>query len=200
MRRSILVLTAVVFLTSVPAAPGQNVEVEVRVEGLPEQLEENVRAVSSLERASRQGGRSAATVLWFFDRASAEIELALQPFGFYQPSIEADLDRQGAPWIARFVIDPGPPTLIDAVNVRVSGPDRADEDFADAIAEFPLAVGDTLNHHLYERGKKWIAAVAAEKGYLDAAFKTHEIRVDVPRSTAEITLELLGSISMQPME
>jgi translocation and assembly module TamA len=189
MSRAILFLVVFAFLTPVPAALGQNVNVEVRVDGLTEELEQNVRAVSSLERASRQGGRSAATVLWFFDRAPAEIELALQPFGFYRPTIEADLQRQEAPWVARFVIDPGPPTIVTAVNVRVSGPGEADSAFAAAVDEFPLTVDDTLNHALYEEGKRRITAIAAERGYLDAAFQTHEIRVDVPRSTAEITLD-----------
>ena len=189
MSRAILLLVAAASLTPVPAILGQGVEVDVVFEGLADELLENVEAVSGLLRASRQGERSEATVLWFFDRAPAEIELALQPFGFYQPTIESDLDTQGAPWLARFVIDPGPPTIVSDVNVGVSGPGEVDEEFAAAVAEFPLAVGDTLNHEAYEEGKARIEAIAAEKGYLDAAFETHEIRVDVPRSTAEISLD-----------
>ncbi len=189
MSRAIFVLIAVVLLTPVPTVFAQNVRVNVEFAGLTEELEQNVRAVSSLQRASRQGERSEATVLWFFDRAPAEIELALQPFGFYQPTIEATLDAEGEAWVARFVIDPGPPTIVSAASVTVSGPGEADSAFVAAVAEFPLAVGDTLNHELYEKGKARIAAIAAERGFLDATFETHEIRVDVPRSTAEISLD-----------
>lgn len=189
MCRAAFVLVLVAFLTPVSTVLGQGVKVDVEFEGVTDELEENVRAVSGLLRASRQGERSEATVLWFFDRAPAEIELALQPFGFYQAMIEADLDTQGAPWFARFVIDPGPPTIVSAVNIDVEGPGETDEDLAAAVAEFPLAVGDTLNHPLYEKGKARLSAIAAEKGYLDAAFETQEIRVDVPRSTAEISLD-----------
>jgi translocation and assembly module TamA len=190
MSRAILVLLAVAAcLTPVSTGFGQGVTVDVQFEGVTGELEENVRAVSALQRATGRGERSEATTLWLFDRAPAEIELALQPFGFYRPTIESDLDTKGTPWIARFAIDPGPPTIVSVVNVGVSGPGEADEDFAAAVAEFPLVVGDTLNHPLYEKGKARIAAIAAEKGYLDAEFVAQEIRVDVPRSTAEIALD-----------
>lgn len=204
MSRATVVLLAAASLTPVPTLFAQNVRVEVEFEGLTEELEKNVRAVSGLERASRQGERSEATVLWFFDRAPAEIELALQPFGYYQPTISSALDAQGTPWVARFAIDPGPPTIVSAVSVAVSGPGETDEEFAVAVDEFPLAVGDTLNHALYEEGKARIAAIAAERGYLDAAFETREIRVDVPQSTAEIRLDfrtgpryLFGPVTIQ---
>jgi len=189
MSRAILVLVIVAFLTPVSTVLGQGVEVDVVFEGVTGELEENVRAVSALQRATRSGERSEATTLWLFDRAPAEIELALQPFGFYRPTIESDLDMGGETWVARFAIDPGPPTIVSVVNVGVSAPGEADEDFAAAVAEFPLLVGDTLNHPLYEKGKARIAAIAAEKGYLDAEFVAQEIRVDVPRSTAEISLD-----------
>lgn len=194
MSRAILVLLVVACLTPFSGALGQGVAVDVEFEGVTGELEENVLAVSSLQRAARQGERSEATVLWFFDRTPAEIEVALQPFGFYQPTIESELDTQADPWVARFTIDPGSPTIVSTVSVIVSGPGDADEDFVDAVAEFPLVVGDTLSHPLYEEGKARFAAIAAEKGYLDAAFETHEIRVDVPRSTAEITLVFLTGL------
>jgi translocation and assembly module TamA len=190
MSRAILVLLAVAAcLTPVSTGLGQGVTVDVQFEGVTGELEENVRAVSALQRATGRGERSEATTLWLFDRAPAEIELALQPFGFYRPRIESDLDTRGETWVARFAIDPGPPTIVSVVNVGVSGPGEADEDFAAAVAEFPLLVGDTLNHPLYEKGKARIAAIAAEKGYLDAEFVAQEIRVDVQRSTAEISLD-----------
>jgi len=189
MSRAAFVLVIVAFLTPVSTVLGQGVEVDVVFEGVTGELEENARAVSALQRATRRGERSEATTLWLFDRAPAEIELALQPFGFYRPTIESDLDMGGETWVARFAIDPGPPTIVSVVNVGVSAPGEADEDFAAAVAEFPLLVGDTLNHPLYEKGKARIAAIAAEKGYLDAEFVAQEIRVDVPRSTAEISLD-----------
>jgi translocation and assembly module TamA len=189
MSRAILVLFAVASLTPVSTVLGQNVRVDVEFEGVTDELLENVEAVTSLHHSTRRGERSEATVLWLFDRAPAEIALALQPFGFYQPRIESALDTESVSWVARFVIDPGPPTVVNAVNVSVSGPGEANDAFVAAVAEFPLAVGDTLNHPLYEEGKARIAAIAAEKGFLDAAFEMQEIRVDVPRSTAEIALD-----------
>src|SRR5690606_11843910 len=101
--------------------------VQVRVEGLGEELERNVRAFLSIAEleaeAARDGARqpdgavgedeegaAEARIRRLHAAAEGEIAAALQPFGYYTPAVEASLERDGEDWIARYVVDPGPPT------------------------------------------------------------------------------------------
>jgi translocation and assembly module TamA len=78
--------------------------------------------------------------------------------------------------------------MLSQVRVTVSGDAETDEPIQSALANFPLAAGAILRHDLYEEGKLALASLLAERGYLDAAFDTAEIRVDQAAYTAEVVL------------
>ncbi|MGB5304403.1 MAG: autotransporter assembly complex family protein, partial [Gemmatimonadota bacterium] len=94
------------------------------------------------------------------------------------------------PWIATFVVDSGPPTLIDRLDIRVSGEAEGDSAFQAALARLPLAEGDTLNHPAYERAKTSLGLLAADRGYLDAVWDSSFIRVDLEQNRSEIVLHM----------
>jgi translocation and assembly module TamA len=144
----------------------------------------------SITSAARSGNLPVARIEQLHDRAVEEIELALQPFGFYQPTVRAQLDTGGSTWVARYEVDPGPALLLSRVDVRVRGEGERDPAVQQGVAEFPLAVGDTLRHALYDEGKLSLATLAAERGYLTAAFDTAQIRIDLELYAAEIVLHL----------
>jgi translocation and assembly module TamA len=172
------------------AASAQTARVSLEIEGITGELRDNVESLLSLSTAAQSGDTvSTLRIRRLYARAPDEIERGLQPFGYYQPTITSDLTT-GHRWVARFTIDPGPETMIDGVAIRATGSGQQDSVIQQAVVAFPLAPGDTLIHARYTAGKTAIAQAALDRGYLDAAFDTAQIRVDRERQTADIVLDL----------
>jgi translocation and assembly module TamA len=167
-------------------------EVRLRVEisGIHGELKTNVEALAGIVTASRARTVRPGHVYRLFEKTPEEIERALQPFGFYSPTIQSSLDTESEPWKASFVIDAGPPTLLDRLDVRVVGEAESDSAFQDALARLPLTEGDTLNHPAYERTKTSLALLAADRGYLDAVWDSSFIRVDLEQNRSEVVLHM----------
>jgi translocation and assembly module TamA len=166
----------------------QEARVRIDLQGLQGDLRRNALAAMGMAAAAGGGPLPEARVRSLHARAPREIELALQPYGRYSLRVEPSLAFDGRRWVARYVVDPGPAIQVVRVDVRVEGPGEADSGFADALAAFPLSPGNDLSHPRYEAGKLALETVAAERGYLDAAFTQNEIRVDLERGIAEILI------------
>jgi len=172
------------------AQQAADVSLSVPISGIDGQLKRNVEALTGIVTAARSKTVRPGHVYRLFENAPQEIERALQPFGYYHPTIESSLDVESTPWIATFVVDSGPPTLIDRLDIRVSGEAEGDSAFQAALARLPLAEGDTLNHPAYERAKTSLGLLAADRGYLDAVWDSSFIRVDLEQNRSEIVLHM----------
>lgn len=116
---------------------------------------------------------------------------ALEPFGFYSPTVTVSSEVSGSGTREiRVSIDPGEPVRVASVKVAVTGAGSREEAIAGTVSAFPLREGAILRHRLYEAAKDDIRKKALELGYLDAEFTTHEIRVDPGERTATIELVL----------
>ena len=163
--------------------------VRVEITGVEGPLAQNVRALLRIAREEEAKAElSSSRVRQLDGQAEGEIRLALQPFGFYKPVIRRALGREGGRWLARYAIDAGPPTIVRRVDVRIGGEGARDSAFIDAVAEFPLAPGDTLQHLPYDLAKLKLIAIAADSGYLRAGFDTSTIVVDRAADTAAVII------------
>ena len=186
-----LTVILLVFLLCVAQrSAAQTAKVRVEIVGLEGDLESNALAVASIVNASNNGELPTNQIRRLHARAPEEIELALQPFGYYRPTIRSELETADPTWLARYDVSPGPPILLISVDVQVRGAGATDSAFMALVADFPLSVGDTLVHLRYTVGKLALANFASENGYLDAVFDTSQIRVDLEDYTAEIILHL----------
>ncbi|HEX9755449.1 MAG TPA: autotransporter assembly complex family protein [Gemmatimonadales bacterium] len=173
----------------VPAAAAQEAsKVRIEIQGIDRHLERNVRAVMALARAADTGLISPRRIVQLHARAENDIEIALQPFGYYRPDIDKSLEENGEYWIARYQIDPGPAVRLRSVNVELTGPGADEPHFRQAAAGFLLHPGDTLHHLLYEYGKLALLTAASDSGYLDADFDTSVVMVDRDAGTADVRI------------
>jgi translocation and assembly module TamA len=124
------------------------------------------------------------------EKAPEQIATALEPFGFYSPTIRSSLTTEGSPWVARYDVDPGPPTLVTRLDVRVEGEALQDSVFRRTVDSLPVAEGDTLDHRAYETAKTSLGLLAADRGYFDAVWDSSLIRVDREAASAEIVLHM----------
>ncbi|GAB4354413.1 MAG: autotransporter assembly complex family protein [Gammaproteobacteria bacterium] len=172
------------------AAPSRAGELRVRIEGLEGELLENARAYLSIEQSRDLPDLTELRVRALHRRADKEIRQALQPFGFYQPTVEATLSSTGQGWEALYRVDPGPPLPVTRLDVRILGAGAGDEAFVEARKRLPMAEGRRLVHADYEKAKQRLQRLAAERGYFDATFTVHEIAIDLERYEASIQLHL----------
>ncbi|PPD03305.1 MAG: outer membrane protein assembly factor [Methylobacter sp.] len=154
------------------------------VDGLPK---DNVLLTLSLNK------ETCASPEWkikqFFAQADSEIDQALRAVGYYRAHWEKSLTFNPDCWRAAFNIAPGRQTVIEAVNINISGEALDDPDFQKLTAKLKAEAGNPLQHNHYEKMKRRIEALADEKGYLDGSFTRHELRVDKDRNSAVVTLD-----------
>jgi len=169
------------------AAPPLSVEIE----GLTGRPLENARAMLSIEQHKDSPLLSVSWIRRLHARAPNEIKQALAAFGYYRPLIHGELEEGPAGWVARYRVDPGPPLPLAKLDLRVGGDGSGDAEFQRLLAEFPLREGDVLDHERYEQGKRLLQKLATERGYFDADFTLHEVRVDLEAYTATIALHFV---------
>jgi translocation and assembly module TamA len=182
-RRGIVLGLGLAFL----AIPLHALGLKVEVEGVRRELERNIRSVLSLEELKKDELTEDRIRALHAD-APAEIEEALQPFGYYRPVIRSELRQESDQWIARYEVDAGPPIKVASVDLAITGDGGADPRFREIAAGFPVKPGDVLVHPDYEEGKRSLENLAAEEGYLDAVFEKSEVRVDLQRYRADVVV------------
>ena len=161
----------------------------VIVEGLDAPLKDNVLAMLEINRLTEQPTLPEEVRLrWLHNRAEQEIREALEPFGYYQPTISASLEQTAQGWVARYQVQAGPPLLVAEVDVRILGEGAQDPAFQQVLDDVPLKRGQPLNQLEYERLKNRLESLATERGYFNAQFSERVIRVDLHTYSAAIHL------------
>jgi translocation and assembly module TamA len=173
------------------ACPIARANVTVEVRGVDDALRANVLVYLSFERYKKTTDLSADTLERLHERVDREVQAALRPFGYYEPKIHAELNNVGkGDWRVTIDIDPGPPVLVDIIDVQVHGPGQDDPLFTKITEKMPVHRGDRLNHAAYETLKGELQRTAATYGYLDAKLTRSELVVDPKSRTASIALDL----------
>src|ERR1035438_5827275 len=106
-------------------------------------LRRNVVALLSLERYKDHDRLEPAAVQRLYNRIDDEVRAALRPYGYYDPKISSSIEPPDKErhWHVGITIDPGPPVLIDAVNVQVSGAGASDPVFTRISAAVAIQIG-----------------------------------------------------------
>jgi translocation and assembly module TamA len=179
-------------------------EVQVDIQGVADEMLENVHTYLSLQQQQDQE-LSSGRIRRLHRQAPAEIKRALQPFGYYHAQVMSELippSQEGDTWQARYRIDLGLPVTVTKVDVEVSGSGQQDPAFQALLADFPVKVGNKLSHPDYEQGKQALQELADAYGYFDAQFTKSTLRIDVATDKAQVILHFqtgeryrFGSIS-----
>ncbi len=170
------------------AAPGTAAGADggIQVEGVEGGMLANVRAHVGLLSAGEDRLTDAARRRRLVRAAPAQVAAALAPFGYYQPVLRIVDGEDGRP--ESLVIDPGPPTLITALEVRFAGGDLPPEKEERLRALLGLKVGRRFDHTAYEDGKLAVQSALHDRGWPRASLVEHRVLVDRELGTAEITL------------
>ncbi len=196
-------LVVAAFATAQARAAEEQPKLRVEVEGLGgalsgliqsrslqgTDLKQNVLSVLSIDDARKEGHLTDRRIRRLHAGAPGEIRTALQPFGYYRPTIDSSLENTGGDsWVARYQIDPGPALRVDALDLQVAGEGASDWGFRRAVREFPLQKGDQLYQPAYDQGKTRFEEMAASIGYLDGQFDVAQLQIDLASYSSRIVL------------
>jgi POTRA domain TamA domain 1 len=120
------------------------------IEGLSGDLEQAARSNLTLQQYV---GRDVTPVQVrrFYAMAADEIRSALEPFGYYNASVDAELKTTGDQFNAIFRVNPGPQVVVRDERIQVSG-EAGDHPVVKAASRrFRPRPGDPLNHAQYEQ-------------------------------------------------
>lgn len=163
------------------------VRADVVFEGLSRTTEKVVRATVVL--ASESCTAPDARVRRLYRRADTEIRQALEVYGYYTPTIDKSLGREGDCWQATFTIKRGPRVKIRSLKFSISGPGAADELLSGQDAQPDFAVGEGLNQRAYDAWKLSLAGLARRLGYFDGRFSKSVIDVYPEKLAADIRVD-----------
>ncbi len=172
-------------------------QITLHIEGTEDEaVLANIRTYSSLYQQGQSAKKliSDTRVTYLHKQAEQEIRHALQPFGYYHPSIKTELKPRAATdstpkgWEAFYTIKLGEPTLIKVLDIQLAGKGKDDPVLTELIAKFPLKQGARLQHAPYESLKKQLKTTAENYGYFEALTTRREIRINPESKIAAIHL------------
>lgn len=179
-------LTGILLAAMLPTAWAATVE--VTLDGLPAALAKSVLAGLAIDAEAQRERVSLARVRRAHNAAPRQIRAALEASGYYRATVESSLSGGPEAWQARYRVTRGEPLRVTALDIELSGPVEDDRVALAALPAFPLQVGSRLRHAQYEAGKRALLDALREFGYLDVAFTTHRVDVDLEAYTARVTL------------
>ena len=162
---------------------------DLRIEGVSGALEDNIRARLSLAQHPEDEPMTEARLSYLLRQAPGEVRTALEPFGYYAPEVRITPERSGETVAIAIVVQRGEPVRVRSQEVRIRG-DAADDPELEALrSNFRPAVGQPLDHRVYEESKGAIQRTLLGRGYFDAEPGTQRVRVTRASESAEIELD-----------
>lgn len=181
-------LTTLALLLLLPAAAVDAASIgRIDIRGLDEDMTENVRVGLSLEDAL---GRevSPRRLEYLLRVAEDETRQALEPFGYYSPTINVTQSGADNALVVTVDVQMGEPVRVRNSEVAVEGDGADDQYLTEEVEAFTPKVGDVLDHRVYEAGRTRITRRLAERGYFDADFTSRRVAVTRAEHAADIDL------------
>jgi len=130
---------------------------------------------------------------------------ALRALGYYQAQVDIYLQQKGAELIASVTIVLGDPVKITHFSLRLLGEGGKDQSFLGLKGKYAFKEGQIFHHGRYEFLKSELNSLALQKGYFDALWLKHEVKIDIEKKSVDIRLIfdlkkrfLFGKIKVEP--
>ncbi len=182
----------IAFAALLAAAPAIAVHVQgVRITGIadPDQLH-NAQLTLSLLRdsTSKTSDIGEERLSFLLRKAPEEIRTALEPWGYYDTKVVADVQRDGDTVSVTFAVTPGEPVKVASSSVAMHGAAHDDAVVMRSVSRFKPSQGQALDHRVYEASKQEVSRDLDERGYFDANLAKR--RVEVTRATHSAVIDI----------
>ncbi|BDU23029.1 autotransporter assembly complex family protein [Dyella sp. GSA-30] len=161
--------------------------VQLVVDGVDDNLKGAITSTVELAQyANRDVTEAQARRL--YERAHDQVTLALQPYGYYEPSVDGDIKQVGKDWQVILHVKPGEPVKVTAVDVQL---DKTAANIP-AVRRAKRAVerlkDQVLNDGAYDSARDSLSGALTATGFLDARLVTHRVEVNRSEHSAVIKL------------
>ena len=158
---------------------------EYQIEGVRRELRDNI--VAHLGSPPEDG----AAAERFLVAAPQRVRLALEALGYYDATIELDVDRDASPWSATLFVEVNEPLRYTSVTISVVGAGHDDAAFQALLRQSAPAVGSALHPGRYTAFRDDLQKLARQRGYFDARLVEHEIEINVGAGKADLRLSMV---------
>jgi len=171
---------------------------KVQIEGVEDELMvENINVALSLNDVL--GDKLGESRLeYLLSEAEAQTREALEPFGYYTPTIKVDPRRSGAAEDEHVTvviqIELGEPVRVRRSSISIDGEAHEDRYLKEDLAAFEPRVGEVFDHTTYEASKLKIVRRLADRGYFDADFTQRKVEVTRAEHAADVDLAWVSGI------
>jgi len=160
----------------------------------PASLSGLLRDNLDIVRWSTRADAEALPLQQLYRTAPDQIRALLETQGYFDPKVEASLDENATPPVARFKVQTGEPVKVAGLDLRFSGalaedPERESR-IARARATWSLTPGVNFRQEEWERAKREIAANIAAFRYATARVAQSGAHIDTEAHSADLEAEI----------
>jgi translocation and assembly module TamA len=124
----------------------------------------------------------------FYRKAPITIKKAMQPFGYFNPTLQSSLTQKNQQWKITFNIQAGQAIKITQIDLKIIGAGQQDPAFQKFYSHMPIKIGRPLHTEDYEKTKQLLYDLASTRGYFDAKMQASKIRINIEKHQAKIII------------
>lgn len=181
----LLLFLLIVYL---PALAQKEPSIQINVEGIQDPLKEKMVTLLADRSQDIPSPITEVKVRIFYAQSTLSLKKGLQAYGYFQPQIQSRLEKTGNNWTLWFTINPGPPTKIAHVDLKITGAGATDSAFIKLSKNLSVKKGQILNIDHYNEAKDALFNLAANRGYFDAKMFLNQIIINTGSKEASIVL------------
>lgn len=127
--------------------------------------------------------------------AEAEAREIMAVNGYFSATAKATLDAATDPQTVRVAVEPGEPTRVTALELRLTGPVTADASAAESLSarvrqDWLLPVGAVFTQSDWDRAKRRALEIASERRYAAARIEASQALIDPDRRSAALAVTI----------
>ena len=131
----------------------------------------------------------------FIYSAKENANQALQALGYYQATIDVKIEK--TPWKITLAITLNDVTIIDNLDIKITGPASEDPKFIQLLNNHNIFKGDALRHDKYEQLKSDLISLALSRGYFNGELTESKMAIKDKYQYADITIHYLSGPRFQ---
>jgi translocation and assembly module TamA len=140
-----------------------------------------------------------------FKHGPREIRKAIEPFGYFKPTITKKLTYRNNTWTATYFVNPGRRLHITTLNINITGPGKNNKQLQKLLTRLRKKTDKVFTTKLYNKISNTLLNRAQENGYLRANFTKNQTIINLQSYTCKINLTLdtgsryyFGSVTFSP--
>jgi len=161
--------------------------VQLVVDGVNDPLKAAVIAGVNLSQYTTRDV-SEAQVHRLYERADAQVGLALQPYGYYDAHASGKLEKTDKGWRVTLHVTPGQPVKVTSVDIQLDPAAAQLASVRTARRGVEKLKGQRLDDAAYESARDGLNAALTADGYLDAKMTVHRVEVNRGEHSAAVHL------------